>query len=182
VALLALALGALGLGLGFSAASDQLPGGDLSRLVLFYVPALWLAVLLFVTLAAWAALGLLWRNRLACMMAHALAPTGGMFAFLTLWVGAMWSKGLGHGWWTGDPRQVAGLLLLMIYIAIVGLPVVVTDVARADRAIMVLAVAGLVGEPLLFFAVQAWSGTRTSTPIPDGPLPGGPLLAAGVVL
>lgn len=180
--MLAFALGALGMGLGFLAPSDTLPGHDLSRLVLFYAPTLWLAVLLFVTLAGWAVLGLLWRNPLACMMAHAVAPTGGMFAFLALWTGAMWSKGLGQGLWIGDARQIAGLALLLLYLAIVGLPVVINDVARSDRAVMLVAVAGLLGVPVLYYVIQGWGRTLASTPIPDGPVSINPLMLVGVVV
>lgn len=181
LAVVALALCAVGLGLGLAAPDADLPFGDLSRVALLHVPAAWLSFLLFVTLAFWAVVGLVLDSRLAYMMAHALAPTGGMFSFLALWTGAMWSKGLGQGWWTGDPRQVAELALLLLYLAIVGLPALLADSGRADRGAAVLAVLGVANVPILFFSVQWWWELQMGRALPGGPVVGSPLLLAGVV-
>lgn len=131
-------------------------GNAMTKVLLVSIPATWISLLLFLTLAFWAALGLILEYRLAFLVVHAVAPTGGMFTFLALWTGAIWSKGAAGVWWQGDARQIAELVLLFLYLAVIGIPVLVPDSRRADRMAAVLAVLGLAYVTLLFFAVQWW--------------------------
>lgn len=128
----------------------------MSKVLLVSIPATWVSVLLFLTLAFWAALGLILELRLPYLLVQAVAPTGGMFTFLALWTGAIWSKGATGVWWSGDARQVAELMLLFLYVTVVGIPVLVSDSRRADRMMAVLAVFGAAYVVLLFFAMQWW--------------------------
>ena len=47
---------------------------------------------IYLVMAFWAGLGLAFNFRLSGMMAQALAPTGALFAFLSLWTGALWGN------------------------------------------------------------------------------------------
>lgn len=152
----------LGGGLGFSVADAALAQSDLTRIALVSVPAAWLSILLFVTLAFWAALGLLTGERLPFFMAQAVAPTGGMFTFLALWTGALWSKGAGGGWWIGDARQIAELIVLVVYVAIIAVPALLADMRAADRLAALLAVVGGAHVPMVFFSVHWWDALRGS--------------------
>lgn len=155
------------LGLG-----EPVADGDpaaMSKVLLVSIPATWVSVLLFLTLAFWAALGLILEVRLPYLLVQAVAPTGGMFTFLALWTGAIWSKGATGVWWTGDARQVAEVMLLCLYIAVVGIPVLVSDSRRADRMMAVLAVFGAAYVILLFFAMQWWQVVQAETMRGDVP-------------
>jgi heme exporter protein C len=48
------------------------------------------------------------------MMAQALAPTGAMFAFLSLWTGSFWGKPMWGTWWVWDARITSELILLFL--------------------------------------------------------------------
>lgn len=125
-----------------------------AKIGLIYVPAAWLATLLLLSAAFWALLGLVSERPLCFMMTQALAPTGGMFAFLALWSGALWNKGAHGVWWVGDAREIAELFLLGIYLAIVAVPAVIEDVRRADRWAAVVALFGASQVPFAFFLVE----------------------------
>lgn len=145
-------------------------GGAMGKVLLVSIPATWISILLFLAVAFWAALGLLLEYRLPFLIVQAVAPTGGMFTFLALWTGAIWEKGVAGMWWIGDARQVAGLVLLFLYLAVIAIPVLVPDSRRADRVTAVLAVFGVAYVTVLFFAVQWWQVLQPSGEVSTVPV------------
>ncbi len=107
--------------------------------------------------AFWAATGLAFNTRLSGMMASALAPTGALFAFLSLWTGALWGKPMWGTWWVWDARLTSELILLFLYIGFIALQAAIDDPRRADRAGAILALVGVVNIPIIYFSVQWWN-------------------------
>lgn len=62
------------------------------RIIFVHVPASQMSMLIYIVMAGWSGLGLAFNTRLSGMMASALAPTGAIFAFLSLVTGALWGK------------------------------------------------------------------------------------------
>lgn len=142
-------------GLTLGLFDDALPAAtQVARIGLIYVPSAWLATLLLLSIAFWSLLGLVCERPLCFMMAQALAPTGGMFAFLALWSGALWNKGANGIWWSGNAREIAELFLLGIFVVIVAVPTLVEDIRRADRWAAVAALIGASQVPFAFFLVE----------------------------
>jgi len=56
------------------------------------VPAAWMSMFIYLVLAFWSAVTLIFNTRLSAMMAQALAPTGTLFTFIALWSRALWGK------------------------------------------------------------------------------------------
>lgn len=146
-------LTALGLYVGLVLAPADAPQGGIYRIVFVHVPATWMSVFIFVLMAFWAGIGLLVRTRLPGMMAQALAPTGTMFAFMALWTGSLWGKPAWGGWWIWDVRLIAGLVLLLLYMAVMALYAALDDVRRADRIAAVVALFGAAIVPLNMMSV-----------------------------
>jgi heme exporter protein C len=97
------------------------------------------------------------NTRLAGMMATALAPTGAMFAFLSLWTGALWGKPMWGTWWVWDARLTSELILFFLYLGFIALQAAIDDPRRADRAGAVLALVGVVNVPIIYFSVKWWN-------------------------
>src|SRR3546814_13527843 len=72
------------------------------------------------------------------MMATALAPTGAMFTFLSLWTGALWGKPMWGTWWVWDASLTSELILFFLYMAFIALQSAVEEPRRADKAGAVL--------------------------------------------
>ena len=108
-------------------------------------------------MAAYAALGLIFNTRLSSMMATALAPTGALFAFISLWTGALWGKPMWGAWWVWDARLTSELILLFLYLGFISLQASIEDPRRADRAGALLAIVGSVNVPIIYFSVQWWN-------------------------
>jgi heme exporter protein C len=122
-------------------------------------------------MAAWAGLGLALNARLSAMMAQALAPTGALMAFLSLWTGALWGKPMWGAWWVWDARLTSELILLFLYMGFMALQASIDDPRRADKAGAVLALVGLVNIPIIYFSVQWWNTLHQGASVSIGQSP-----------
>jgi heme exporter protein C len=155
--LLALATGAVGLFLGFGVAPTDAVQGDAYRIIYLHVPASWVAMWTYALMALWSFAGLVWRTRLSYMLAHALAPTGAVFAALSLATGAIWGQPMWGTWWVWDARLTSSLLLLLLFLGYLALQHSIDDPQRADRACAVLALLGGLNLPVMYFSVRWWN-------------------------
>lgn len=108
-------------------------------------------------MAGYAALGLVFNTRLSSMMATAIAPTGALLAFISLWTGALWGKPTWGAWWVWDARLTSELILLFLYLGFISLQASIDDPRRADRAGALLAIVGSVNVPIIYFSVKWWN-------------------------
>lgn len=150
-------LAMIGMYVGFFMAPTDAQQGEGYRIIFLHVPVSWMSMFIYLVMAFWAAVGLAFNNRLAAMMASALAPTGAMFTFLSLWTGALWGKPMWGTWWVWDARLTSELILLFLYIGFMALQSAVDEPRRADKAGAVLALVGVVNIPIIYFSVQWWN-------------------------
>ena len=154
---LAAILGVAGLYIAFFVAPTDAQQGQVYRVIFIHVPAAWMSMLIYLVMAFWAVLGLIFNTRLSSMMASALAPTGAMFTFVALWTGALWGKPTWGTWWVWDARLTSELILLFLYIGFIALQAAIDDPRRADRAGALLAIVGVVNIPIIYFSVRWWN-------------------------
>jgi len=153
----AVLFGLWGLWVGMFVAPTDAQQGEGYRIIFVHVPVSWMSMFIYLVMAFWSAMCLAFNSRLAGMMASALAPTGAMFAFLSLWTGALWGKPMWGTWWVWDARLTSELVLLFLYLGFIALHASIDDPRRADRAAGVLALVGVVNIPIIYFSVQWWN-------------------------
>jgi heme exporter protein C len=153
----ALALAVAGLWLGFFVAPTDAQQGEGYRIIFVHVPASWMAMVIYCAMAFWAAIGLAFNIRLASMMASALAPTGAMFALLSLFTGALWGQPMWGTWWVWDARLTSTLILFFLYLGFLALQAAIDDPRRADKAGAIFALVGVVNVPIIYFSVRWWN-------------------------
>ena len=146
-----------GLYVGFFVAPTDATQGEVYRVIFIHVPAAWMSMVVYLAMAFWAAVGLIFNARLASMLALALAPTGALMTFVALWTGALWGKPTWGTWWVWDARLTSELILLFLYIGYMSLHAAIEDPRRADRAAAVLAIVGAVNVPIIYFSVKWWN-------------------------
>jgi heme exporter protein C len=156
-AMLGTVLAGIGLWMSFFVAPTDAQQGEGYRIIFVHVPVSWMSMFIYLVMATWAGLGLIFNTRLSGMMATALAPTGALCAFLSLWTGALWGKPMWGTYWVWDPRLTAQLILLFLYLGFMGLRASIDDVSRADRASAVLALVGVVNLPIIRYSVEWWN-------------------------
>ncbi|WP_277542380.1 heme ABC transporter permease CcmC [Polynucleobacter sphagniphilus] len=154
---LATLLGVAGLWISFFVAPADAVQGQGYRIIFVHVPASWMSMFIYMVMAAWAAIGLIFNTRLSAMMAQALAPTGALMAFLSLWTGAFWGKPMWGAWWVWDARLTSELILLFLFLGFMALQASIDDARRADKAGAILALVGIVNVPIIYFSVKWWN-------------------------
>ena len=154
---LAVLLTLLGLTLGLLIAPVDAQQGDAYRIIFIHVPAAWMSMVIYLAMAFWAAMGLIFNARLGAMLATALAPSGALMTFIALWTGALWGKPTWGTWWVWDARLTSELVLLFLYIGFMSLHAATDDPRRADRAAALLALVGAVNVPIIYFSVKWWN-------------------------
>jgi heme exporter protein C len=154
---LAALFGVAGMWMGFFVAPTDAQQGEGYRIIFIHVPASWMSMVIYMAMAAWAAVGLSLNARLSSMMAQALAPTGALMAFLSLWTGAFWGKPMWGTWWVWDARITSELILFFLYLGFMALQASIDDPRRADKAGAVLALVGAVNVPIIYYSVVWWN-------------------------
>jgi heme exporter protein C len=148
---------AAGLSGGLLLAPVDYQQGDGFRIMYVHVPSAWISMQAYVIMAVAAAIGLIWRMKVAYAAATACAPIGASFAVCTLVTGSLWGAPMWGTYWEWDPRLTSYLILLFLYLGYMGLRTAIEDVQRADRASALLAVVGVVNIPIIHYSVIWWN-------------------------
>ena len=131
--------------------------GDGFRIIYVHAPSAWMSLMVYTTMAVSAAVGLIWRIKVAHAAAAACAPIGASFTVAALVTGSLWGQPMWGTYWQWDPRLTSELVLLFLYLGYMGLRAGIEDTQRADRASAVLAVVGVVNVPVIHYSVTWWN-------------------------
>jgi heme exporter protein C len=142
---------------GFVLAPPDYQQKDAFRMVYVHAPSAWLSLMIYTTMAVAAAVGLIWRMKVAHAAAAACAPVGAWFTVVALGTGMLWGKPMWGAYWVWDPRLTSELILLFLYLGYMGLRAGIEDPVKADKASAVLAVVGVVNVPIIKFSVEWWN-------------------------
>ena len=132
--------------------------GDGFRIIYVHVPSAYLSLSAYVVMAGAAAIGYIWRMKLAHGVAVCVAPLGAWFTALSLVTGSIWGKPMwGTYWEWGDARLMFQLLLLFLYLGYMILRMSFDEREKADRVSALLAVVGVVNVPIVHYSVEWWT-------------------------
>jgi len=154
---LAFVLAVIGLYLGLFVAPEDFQQGEVYRIIFIHVPTAWMAMLIYLVMAGYAVMALVYQTRLSAMMMEALAPTGAMFTALALWTGALWGRPTWGTYWAWDARMTSTLILLFLYVGYIALVNAIEDKKRADKAGALLVLVGSINVPIIYFSVKWWN-------------------------
>jgi heme exporter protein C len=130
---------------------------DAFRIIYFHVPSAWLSQFGYIVMATAAAVGLVWRIKLAHAIAAACAPIGASFTAVALATGSIWGKPMWGTWWVWDARLTSTLVLLFLYFGYMALRAAIDEENRADRASALLAIIGVINIPIIKYSVEWWN-------------------------
>ncbi len=148
---------AAGLYFALFASPPDYQQGESVRIMYVHVPAAWMAMFCYTSMAVASAIGLIWRHPVAEMTAKATAPIGACFTFLALVTGSLWGKPMWGTWWVWDARLTSVLVLFFLYLGYMALEHAFDDPARGTRAAGILALVGFVNVPIIKFSVDWWN-------------------------
>lgn len=131
--------------------------GDSYRIIYIHVPAAWMSLFIYMFMAISAAIGLIWRIKLAEVVAISSAPIGASFTFIALVTGSLWGKPMWGTWWVWDARLTSELILLFLYLGVISLYGAIEDTRVASRAVSILILVGTVNIPIIHYSVEWWN-------------------------
>src|ERR1700722_5210512 len=146
-----------GLHAGLVLAPPDYQQGDGFRIIYVHAPSAWMSLMVYVTMATAAAVGLIWRMKVGHAAAASCAPIGASFTVAALVTGSLWGRPMWGTYWEWDPRLTSELILLFLYLGYMALRSAIDDVQRADRASALLAVVGVVNVPIIHYSVLWWN-------------------------
>lgn len=131
--------------------------GNSFRIIYIHVPASILAQSCYMLMAIAGAVGLIWKMKVADMVAKSCAPIGATIAILSLATGAIWGKPTWGSWWVWDARLTSMLILFFLYLGIIALNSAIENAQTAAQSTAVLALVGLVNIPIIKYSVDWWN-------------------------
>lgn len=142
-------------GLAFAPADYQ--QGNSFRIIYLHVPAAILAQSFYMLMALAGAIGLIWKIKVADMVAKSVAPLGAGLAVLALLSGAIWGKPTWGSWWVWDARLTSMLVLLFLYLGVIALNSAIESESTAAQSTAVLSLVGVVNIPIIKYSVEWWN-------------------------
>ncbi|WP_112381087.1 heme ABC transporter permease CcmC [Sphingomonas carotinifaciens] len=154
-------LGALLIAVGVWAGLTQTPPdylqGETVRIMYIHVPAAWLGMGGWSSLAIASIAYLVWRHPLAQLGARAIAVPGAAFAAICLATGAIWGRPTWGTWWQWDGRLTSMLLLFFVYLGYIALARADAEQGGDGRIPALYGVAGSVLLPIIRYSVVWWN-------------------------
>lgn len=141
-------------GLVFAPADYQ--QGNSFRIIYVHVPAAFLAQSIFVSMAISGLVFMVWKIKVADMLATVIAPLGAAMTFIALFSGAVWGVPTWGTWWMWDARLTSMLILLFLYLGVIALRGAFTSRDSGSRAASVLAMVGVINIPIIKYSVDWW--------------------------
>ncbi len=163
--LLSLVLFVCGAYLGLFQAPADYQQGDSFRIIYVHVPAAWLSLFVYMVMATAAAIGIIWRMKMAFVVAICSAPLGAVFTALALITGSIWGKPIWGTWWTWDARLTSELILLFLYFGVMATYHAFEERKTAEKAMAMLAIIGVVIVPIIHYSVEWWSSLHQGATI-----------------
>ena len=145
--------------------------GETVRIMYVHVPAAWMAIVCYSSMAIASVAGFVWKHPLADVAAKETAPIGAAFTFLALFTGSLWGKPMWGAWWAWDARLTSVLVMFFLYVGYMALWRAVPDKSRAAKLAAILAIVGFVNVPVIKFSVDWWNSLHQPASLvrADGP-------------
>ena len=147
----------VGLYRGLFVAPTDYEQGESYRIIYVHVPSAWMSMFVYMVIAFCSGIYLVWKMKLADIVAQASAPMGAAFTFLALCTGSLWGKPMWGTWWEWDARLTSELILLFLYIGYMALRNALDTHAAGAKAAAILALVGVVNIPIIHYSVEWWN-------------------------
>ncbi|WP_129140795.1 heme ABC transporter permease [Modicisalibacter coralii] len=131
--------------------------GDSFRILYVHVPAAILAQSCFLLMAVAGLVFLVWKIKLADMVAAVTAPFGATMTFVALFSGSVWGVPTWGTWWVWDARLTSMLIQLFLYVGVIALRGAFASRDSGARAASVLTLVGVVNIPIIKYSVEWWN-------------------------
>ena len=148
-----------------------------SRILVVHVAVAGTSLAFFPLMAVAGTITLVWKMKLADMVAKNAAALGAWFSFITLATGSLWGSVMWGTWWEWtDARLVSMLFQFFLLLGVVSLRSALEDPDKAAKACALLSIVGCINVVIIKYSVEWWNVLhQPSSPLsvnsdsPNGP-------------
>lgn len=157
IAVITVVLLACGLVWGLLLAPPDYQMGHNYRIIYIHVPTAVLAMNAYLLMAVMSIAVLVWKIKMADMVAKSCAPIGALLTAVALATGSLWGIPTWGTWWIWDARLTSTLILLFLYVGVMALRGAYGNSDNGARACAVLVLVGVVNIPIIKYSVEWWN-------------------------
>jgi heme exporter protein C len=150
-------LGLVGLTWALLFVPEDYQQGETIRIMYVHVPVASISLAAFPLMAVAGTITLVWKMKLADMVAKCAAPIGLWFTGLALATGAIWGEPIWGTWWAWDARLTSMLIQFFLFIGVVALRSAIESPDNAAKACAVLSIVGAINVPIIKYSVEWWN-------------------------
>ena len=137
--------------------------GDSVRIMYVHVPTSLLALACFGFIGIASICSLVFKIKILPLMAKSLAPVGFLFAIVSVVTGSLWGKPTWGIWWVWDARLTSMLILLLFYVAYIGVWKFVDNFEKANKISSIIGILGTLNLPIIKYSVDWWNTLHQSS-------------------
>jgi len=130
---------------------------DAVRIMYVHVPAAWIALGIFLSLALLSVGSFVFKNKNFALISKSLAPSGFLFNIIALVTGSIWGKPTWGTWWAWDARITSMLILALFYGMYLLAWRIYQDKDKAIKITSMIAILGVINVPIIKFSVDWWN-------------------------
>ena len=144
----------------FGYAPQEATMGIVQKIFYFHVPSAIGSYIGFLIAFGASVYYLVRGDRRADVIARAGAEIGVLLCFVVVMSGPLWARKAWGAFWTGEPRLMLTLVLLLIFLAYLVVRQLGGDSELTRRVCSSLAILGVVNIPLVRYSVARWRGNH----------------------
>ena len=122
-----------------------------------HVPAAWIALGIFSSLALLSVGSFVFKNKNFALISKSLAPSGFIFNIIALVTGSIWGKPTWGTWWAWDARITSMLILALFYGMYLLAWKVYEDQDKVIKITSIIIILGVINVPIIKFSVDWWN-------------------------
>ena len=130
---------------------------DAVRIMYVHVPAAWIALGIFSSLALLSVGSFVFKNKNFALISKSLAPSGFIFNIIALVTGSIWGKPTWGTWWAWDARITSMLILALFY----GMYLISWRIYDNEEKIFkvstIVSILGIINVPIIKYSVDWWN-------------------------
>ena len=130
---------------------------DSVRIMYVHVPAAWIGLASFSTLALLSILNFIFKIKNLTLITKSIAPIGLMFTCIAIVTGSIWGQPTWGTFWVWDARITSMLILALFYLAFIIVHKIVSSEEKANKISSVIAIAGSINIPIVKYSVEWWN-------------------------
>ena len=131
--------------------------GHSVRIMYVHVPAAWISLGVFSTIAFLSIAGYIFRIRNFFLISKSLAPSGLVFNIIALVTGAIWGKPTWGTWWVWDARITSMLILALFYFMYLVAWRIYENNEKVFKATTIITILGIINVPIIKYSVDWWN-------------------------